>query len=279
MPSEPFAVTFGLGSAASWGVADFAGGVASKRANVFLVVLVAQGAGLGFAIALAAGVGEPLPSLPALGFGVAAGIAGGIGVVALYRALAIGRMGVAAPVTGVLAAGIPVAFGAFIQGLPPALNVAGFALAIAGVCLLSRPDGPGGSEGLGLAIIAGTGFGAFLILFAQIPSGAFFWPLVGARAVTIGLVAGVVLFLVRGHLAFPGRTLAIALIAGVLDMLANALFLLAAREGRLDVAAVLSSLYPAFTTLMAFVVLKERLTRLQTAGMAAALAAIPLIAA
>jgi drug/metabolite transporter (DMT)-like permease len=272
------AVGLGLASAASWGAADFSGGLATRRASVFRVTVVSQGIGVVFLVALALGLREPAPSAAALGWGAAAGVVGSVGIAALYRALAIGQMGIAAPVTGVLSAGGPVLYTALFNGLPTPAQLVGFGLAVMGVWLLSRPSHVSGSPaGLGLALLSGIGFGGFLILIAQASHPAVLWPLAASKATsftTMLLVA-----IAARHVGHPATgLLPLALLAGVLDVGGNAFFLLAAHLGRLDVAAVLSSLYPAATVFLASAVLGERVIRTQATGIALALVAIPLIA-
>jgi len=182
-------------------------------------------------------------------------------------------------VAAVLGTSIPVLFAAISEGLPGAGQLAGFALAIAGVWIIARPEVSGGRpDGLGLAVLAGLGFGAFFILIDQVSEGAVFWPLVAARGMSFVVLA---LIVMANSVAWrPDRSaLPLVIVAGVLDVGGNTFFLLAAQAGRLDVASVMSSLYPMVTVLLARLVLQEHVTRLQTAGIAAAIAAIPLIAA
>jgi drug/metabolite transporter (DMT)-like permease len=179
----------------------------------------------------------------------------------------------------VLGATIPVIFSAFVDGVPGSLRVIGFGLAILSVALISRArTGSDGTDGLGLAVIAGIGFGLFFILIDQVSEDAVFWPLVAARGAS--LVAMLTVTLASGQAWLPSRSdLRIVLLAGTLDVGGNTFFLLAAQSGRLDVATVLSSLYPAVTVILARSILKEHITRVQGIGIAAALVAIPLIAA
>ncbi len=277
---EVLAVIYGLASALTWGAGDFSGGLATRRANPYIVVAVSQGVGLLLLLALALLVGEPLPPQIDLMWGALAGVAGGVAVLLLYRALAVGQMGIAAPITAVLAAVGPVIFSAFTEGAPSELQLAGFVIAVMGVWLLSRPSGPlGKPEGIGLAVLSGLAIGAFLILLQQAGTTALFWPLVAARTASLVMMTALVL-LNRTAAEFPRRrTLPVVLLTGVMDAAGNAFFVLAAQVGRLDVATVISSLYPASTILLAAIVLKERVMRLHVVGIVAALAAIALIAA
>ena len=273
------AAAFGLASAASWGGGDFSGGLAARRANAFVVAGMSRAVGLSVQVGLALAVLEPAPPIRAVAWGIAAGVAGSIGLAALYRSLAIGRMGINSPLTAVLAAALPVLVAALSQGLPSGVRVAGFGLALAGVWCLSRPEGASGApRGLGLALLAGLGFGGFYVLIAQVRGASVFWPLTASTGTSFIVLLALALAGRRAWFAAPGA-LPISLLAGALDAGGNIFFVLAARGGRLDVAAVLASLYPAVTVLMARLILKEHLNRLQAVGIGATLAAIPLIVA
>src|SRR6266851_2288052 len=175
-------VLFGLSASLSWGTGDFSGGLASRRAHVFSVVLAAYAVGTVLLLILALAWAEPLPSWRDALWGATAGLAGTLGLTAFYRSLAIGRMGINAPITAVLAASLPIIFTAFTQGLPRPLQLAGFVLALLSVALVSRPERASARpEGLGLALLGGLGFGSFFILIGQVSAHAIFWPLMAAR--------------------------------------------------------------------------------------------------
>jgi drug/metabolite transporter (DMT)-like permease len=268
----------GILSAASWGGGDFCGGVATRRAPALGVVVVGFGSGLAAVVLLALIAREPRPAHASLGWAVAAGVSGAVGLAALYRGLAVGRMSVVAPVSAVLSAAVPVVWGAATEGTPPAAKLAGFALALAGIWLVARTaGGDPRPAGLGLALVAGLGFAGFLVLMHAAGRGGTFWTLAAARGTSFAAV--LLLAVARGRAWAPsGRGLALAVLAGALDAGGNAFFVLAGKAGRLDVAAVLASMYPASTIALAAVVLRERITRGQAAGVAALLAAIALIA-
>lgn len=268
---------FGLAASLSWGSGDFSGGLATRRANVFTIVVAAHAIGLALLIALALTWSEAFPSALDMAWGGAAGLAGAVGLVSFYQALAVGRMGINAPVTAVLAAALPVLFSVFFQGLPGLLQLVGFALALIAVWLISRPErARGRPEGVGLALLAGLGFGSFFILISQASSTAIFWPLAAARLSSFLFMLS--LLLIRRQKLLPKLSaFPLVLLAGTLDVAGNAFFVLATHSGRLDVAAILSSLYPAATVLLAGIILKERVTRLQAIGIFVALIAIPLI--
>lgn len=270
---------FGIGSALTWGTADFAGGLATKRSRVHGVLFASQGVGLVLLPLVALALGEALPETRGWLLGSAAGLAGALGIGCLYAALATGRMGIAAPITALLAAAIPVLYGSLREGPPGALTLIGFGLALIGVTLLTRPDPEHGAvnrRSLTLALLSGLGFGALLILLGEAGRHGTYWPLAAARVSSISAV--ILAALLMRSPVLPARgVVGIALLAGLTDVSGNVFFILASQLGRLDVAAVLSSLYPAATVLLARFVLHERLGATQWLGVAFALAAIPLI--
>jgi drug/metabolite transporter (DMT)-like permease len=219
---------------------------------------------------------EAGPTPGQLGWAGLAGASGAFGLLALYSALASGRMGIAAPVSGVVGAIVPVLVGVAVDGWPGAVRLAGFALALAGVWLLTAAGGGVGRAGpreLTLPLLAGVSFGLFLVFIHRASGPGILWPLTAARATSMGVLTTV--GGVAGTLGLPRRSaLGLTCLAGVLDTGGNAFFVLAAQAGRLDVAGVLSSLYPASTVVLACLLLEERLTGRQAAGAAATLAAI-----
>jgi drug/metabolite transporter (DMT)-like permease len=266
-----------LSAALAWGAGDFSGGMATRRTAVFGVIAIAHAVGLVFMLALAVLFGEPLPNTAALTWAALAGIVGGAGLACLYQALAVGKMGLNAPLSSVIAALVPLAFSFFSEGLPHALRMAGFALALISIWLIAMPsDTDGSPEGLGLAIAAGIGLGGFLLLIKFAGSTAVFWPLAMARAGSFGLMFAIILMSRREWRPAP-ESLHWVLLAGLLDSGANALYVAALHKGSLAVAAVLSSLYPASTVILARLLLKERWSRLQGFGMTAALIAVAMI--
>ncbi|HEY7781555.1 MAG TPA: DMT family transporter [Ktedonobacterales bacterium] len=278
MNSLAFTVLFGLAASLCWGSGDFNGGLASRRANPTSVVVASYAVGFVLLVVLALIWREPLPRPMDVLWGALAGVAGVFGLMAFYSALASGQMGIAAPVSAVLTAILPVLFSVITVGLPSLIQVAGFALALVAIGLISRPGGASGPpKGIGLAVLAGCGFGCFFILISRVSPGATFWPLAVARLSSV--VLAVIVMRARGRLGLPGRNVApLVLLAGTLDALGNAFFVLAAHSGRLDVAAILSSLYPAATVVLAMIVLRERATRIQAVGIALVILAVPLIA-
>jgi len=272
------AVGYGLASALSWGAGDFSGGFASRRSPVLGVLAFGQAIGVSLIVAFAVLGREPMPAPAALAWSVGAGAAGAVGLAALYRGLAVGRMGVVAPVSAILSAALPVLWGVFAEGLPGPVRLAGFGLALAGIWLVAGAGQPGeGRAGLGLALVAGCGFGGFLVLMDRGAQGGTFWPLAAARGTSLVLALAAAIASRRPWApALPA--LPVVFLSGALDAGGNAFFVLASQTGRLDVAAILSSMYPASTVLLAALLLRERVSRPQGVGIAAVLSAIVLIA-
>jgi drug/metabolite transporter (DMT)-like permease len=268
-----------LATAAVWGGGDFAGGIATKRANVFRVVAGAHACGLLLMLLLVWITGEAFPPRSTLLWGAVAGITGAVGVAALYRALAIGRMGIVAPVAAVITGVLPVLAGIYTEGMPDRIQLVGFVVALVSIWLIARPDGEIDTHrGLGLAVLAGVMFGLFFIACKQAGHHAVFWPLVAARTTSTLLMLLIVVFSAGDRR--PLRPALVPIVfAGILDTSANALFIAATQRGRLDVTSVLSSLYPASTVILARIFLKERMSVTQNAGIIGALVSVALIAA
>ncbi len=276
--SESLAVAYGLISAIAWGAGDFSGGIATKRIAVSLVVLWSQLIGAAIFIALAFVFREALPQLRPMLYGALAGVVGVFGLAALYRGLAIGRMGIVAPLSALTAAVIPVVTGVFLEGPPAAIKLAGFALAVVAIWTLSysRGDGRLQVQEWTHALAAGLGFGLFFVFIDRASAQAILWPLVAARAASITCM--LLLVLVRGEFAPPSANHFVLLaLVGIFDAAGNAFFALASRIGRLDISAVLASLYPAATVLLAWFILRERLMPRQWAGVALAAVALVMI--
>ena len=252
---ESLAVVCGLCSALVWGAGDFAGGLASRRGNALTVILFSQLIGGTLLVCLAAAFAQSMPPVRHLLFGGLAGIFGVLGLIGLYKGLAQGRMGLVAPLSAVVTALVPMTFSFLVEGFPGWLRTIGFGIAIAAVWFLSSPGDKSKIEPgeLRLSILAGLGFGLFFIFMDQASSQSVLWPLVAARAAAIAVMF--TLLATTRQLAPPprGQFVFIAL-AGILDTAGNAAFGMAAHLGRLDIAAILASLYPASTVLLAWLV-------------------------
>lgn len=278
-------VLFALASALAYGLSDFVGGLVSRRTSAWPVAFVG---GLGMVSgALLLAVLLPGEATRAdLAWGALAGLGSGTGGAFLYRGFARGRMGVVAPVSAVGAVLLPVAAGVAGGERPAALVWVGIVAALPGIWLVSRepaqplaeggPD-PGPAEGLADGVLAGLGFGVLFTAMGQVPEGAGYWPL--AVAQSVGLVAiAVTATLLRERWVPRARSEAWGLVAGVLATLAVWCFLLATQAGLLAVASVLTSLYPAFTVLLAVAVLRERVHRAQAVGLVLCGLAVGLVA-
>ena len=271
-------ILLGLASAVSWGAGDFSGGLASKRTSAYSVVALSQFVSLVLLITIAFLLPEEEISSQDIILGALAGVCGAAGLVILYSGLARGPMGVVAPVTAVVAAIVPVVFSIFIEGLPLPRQIVGFGIALISVWLISRTDlnRRFHLSDLLLPVFAGIGFGIFFILIDRVSESAIWWPLVSARTASICLVLGIAI--IQRKLEVPVvNQLPIIALAGIFDTGGNAFFALATRLGRLDIAAILSSLYPAATVLLAWIILKERLTIYQWIGVVMVLLAVILI--
>jgi drug/metabolite transporter (DMT)-like permease len=273
-----------LGSAVLYGAADFLGGLAARRTSTVAVVAVSQLCGLIVLAVLLPLLPDAAPATRDLVLGAVAGIAAGAGLALLYRALAVGRMAVVAPTTAVCAVVIPVMAAMVLGERPGPSTLAGIALAIVSIVLVSQqraraaPGDPPAATGIGLALLSGVGIGLFFLTLSRTGSAAGLWPLLAARFVS-GASFGALAIAGRQTLRMAAPVAAIVVAGGVLDALANALYLVASRNGPLSVVVTLASLYPASTVMLALAVLGERLNALQVAGIACALIAVRLIVA
>lgn len=260
-----------------WGSSDFLGGLASRRAAAFGVVLVVQAGGAVLALGLAFASGEGIGAPDSWAMPAIAGIGAGIGLLSLYHGLAVGRMGIVAPVAGLLAAALPVVVGMVRDGIPGPLLVVGIALALLAVLVVSRVAGDVGQRsGLEFGVLAGLGFAAFNVAVGFLPDDAAFAPLVPLK---LGGVALIMIVVIAGRRPWrvPPTVLPLALGAAVLDLSGTAFYVLATQAGRLDVAVTLSSLYPVTTVILAALILRERVSRQHGVGIVTAAAAIVLI--
>jgi drug/metabolite transporter (DMT)-like permease len=285
---EPGLSFIGLGLAASafWGASDFLGGLATRRAHVVLVVAIAHSLSLGLLLLLALALHSPLPPERFALLGLSAGTFGGVALILYYQALSLGEMGLTTAVTGVLTAMVPIGFSFVTQGSPKTSQIAGFVLAAAAIALIAyAPAGKPRPLALGLAALAGLCFGAFLVVLKVSNARSLLWQLIFSRCASAGLAVGVVIWTrFRPDEKAPWRKQAeksrfvwIAGAAGALEASGTLLYMQSANLGRLDVAAVLASLYPVVTILLAAWILKERTTPSQALGMALALGAVVLV--
>ena len=294
--SSAASVGLGLAAATAWGGSDFAGGIGARRSPALL--LVASGHFVTLILLLAACLFGHL-SVPHGGEfleGAIGGLEGSLALVVFYRALAMGAMGLTAALTGLLTALVPVLFGLWSEGLPAPMATGGLLLGCLAIWLIAHAPGHGTPPvALLLGAVSGAGFGFQLILFKLAANGGVLWALTSARIGGVLGMAAVLLFAwprrnlpgpespgpAESSLALPRRVVSgfwrMGILAGILDTLGNAAYTMAAHTGRLDLAAMVSSLYPGFTIVLAAMILRERPSRKQTLGMAIALASVVML--
>lgn len=281
MPSSSTTAGLSLLSAATWGGSDFAGGWGARRASALLVTATGQVVSLAALLCICFALRIPLPRASYLVYAAIGGFEGAFALAIFYRALAMGAMGLTAAITGLLTALIPVVFDLVHSGWPGALTSTGLLVGLAAIWFISQSHAAAETKtpvrALLLGSCAGVGFGAQLILFKMAAAGGLLWGL------TSGRVAGAVAILLAVAFARPqghwGGFWLAGIISGCLDTIGNLFYMQASQLGRLDVAAVICSMYPAGTILLAGFILHERPTAKQLAGMGLALAAVALLSA
>lgn len=292
----PANAIFGLLAAIFWGGGDFSGGMAAKHVGgtvrgALRVILVSHSASFCILLSIALLRGDSFPHGAPLLWGIAAGVTGGLSLAGFYIALARGAMGAPAAISGLLAAAIPAVVSIVAEGSPGTTRLAGFA--IAGIAIWMVAAAPSGvlespavktaASTFVLSVVAGAGFGVYFIALKMAGTAGVVWPMATARigSITTCSILAMILAATSGKSAAPVKlsrvTILWALSTTLLDTCGNMLFISATRAGRLDVAAVLASLYPATTILLAGLVLKERFSRRQALGMAIAAVAVVMI--
>lgn len=276
---ELLAVTFGLASASFWGISDFTGGFVTKTNSVFGVLLVANLTGTVLLTVCSLWAASPAPDLYSLIFGGFAGIAGLVGLASFYKGLAIEPMGAVASLTAVISAALPVFFGMFIEGLPSSPQLAGFAAAFVAIWHLSVSEKSAKIQWhqLRFPVAAGLGFGLAFIFFDQAVKHSVLGPLIASKIAGIIALMAILKIFKIGVLP-PRHKYPVVCFTGFFDAAGTAFYASAAHVGRLDISAVLSSMHPAITAFLAWVILKEQLSRRQWVGVVAALIALALIA-
>ncbi len=275
-------IVYGILSALTWGAGDFAGGLATRKLGAYRAVFYADFLGLLALILVVIFRPEEVPSISSLLIAGLAGMLGSVGLMVLYYSMAKGQMSIAAPVSALFAAALPVFVSALTQGLPTLVQFIGFGLALAAVWLISQGDSLHRIHlehlsDLRLPLLAGLGFGSYFILmhYATEGASATFWPMIASR--TAGtLMLFVFVLAQRQGFGVPRDAWGVVIANGMLDVAGNFFYLLALRTGRLDISAILSSLYPGATVILAWILLKERLSRPQWTGILIALVAIAL---
>jgi len=279
LAGELASIGLSLGAALSWGGGDYIGGTTARKTDAMGMVVFVLFTGSVMSAVFGLASREPMPAARDVAWAMGAGLFGGLALAAFYHSLAIGKIGINAPIAGVLTAAIPAATGMAMEGAPRPAQIAGFVLAALSIALVSQSsDTQDKNKGAGLALLAGVGFGLFLVFLKLGTATHVYWPLAASRFTSASFVLLVCLALQRPQW-FPRRgTLPAIVSTGILDTGGSVLFAYAAQQGRMDVAAVVASLYPAVPVVLARVLLKEYLTRVQLVGVAAALLAIVLIA-
>ena len=268
-------------SALMYGAGDFYGGLSVRKSPLIAVLAISQITGLMLAVAAAFILGQPFPPLQDLLWGVVGGVAGAAGLGALYTAIATTPVAIASPVAAVVGAVIPVLLGVASGERPAVLAWVGIGLALPAIVLLTAGRTAAGGRGLArkaalLGGAAGLGFGFFFFAVAHTSHASGLWPLISARVATISLV-GLYALAARKTLKPARGGLLTIVVSGILDMGANIAFLLASRVGMLTIAAVVTSLYPGPTVVLALIVYRESLTVPRAAGIVLALAGVALI--
>ena len=269
-----------------WGASDFAGGYGSRRANAFVLTAFSHLCALGLMAAIALAQHDALPSGASILWALIAGAVGGFSLAIFYRALAMGQMGITAPISALLGAAIPTMVDIALEGRPSFWAIGGFILAVVAIWLITRSEPTEGTEtidqagrprGIAIAAAAGVGFAGFYLCIHQ-ASGS---PAAIAAVARVGSLAAtaVAVLVTRAPITLDGPRALLGMIAGFFDISASALFIFASQHGRLDEAVVITSLYPAVTVLLARLVLKEHFSHWRFIGLLAALAAVPMIAA
>lgn len=271
-------ILFGLSAALAWGAADFTGGLASRRTGEHRAVLYGELFGLVLIIAAAFFIQQPVPGWRVMVLAFVAGAVGTTGLLALYRAVIQSKMSISMPVSALLAAALPVLVGTFTEGFPGTMTFLGFGLALAAIWLISHEDGNDSHilahlADLRLPLLAGIGFGSFFILMDIAAREATIWPMLASRSGGAVIVAVYMLFR-RDSWRLARDVWPVLVLNAFLDVGGTAFYVLASQVGRLDIAAVISSLFPGSTVILAALLLKERVSRSQAVGIFLALAAI-----
>ena len=276
---EILAVAYGLAAASSWGTSDFSGGFVTKTSSVFGVLLVVNIIGTVLLTICALWIGGPVPDITSLILGALAGIAGLIGLAAFYKGLASEHMGMVASLAAVISAALPVFFGMLMEGFPSNRQIAGFAAAFAAIWQLSVSEKFHTIRWrqLSLPATAGIAFGFSFILIDQAVGQSVLWPLVATKMIATVVPITLLLIFHIGTMP-PKPKYPIVCLTGFFDAAGTAFYASAAQVGRLDISAVLASMHPAITAFLAWVILKERLSRRQWIGVITALIALALIA-
>ena len=273
-------IIFALFSAMSWGTGDFFGGLATRRSSQFRVLVLTSIIGSGLMLMAGLILREPWSGWIDVFWAASAGLGGAIGILALYFGLSLGNAAVVSPVAAVLSTVLPLLVSLGTEGLPPPVRLAGLVIAVLGIWQVTRSAEPADGKrqgGLGLAFLAGVGFAAFFVLIAQVQEGRVFMPLVISKLTAFGI--GLLFLARRREAIFPFHYDPAMILSAIFDSSGNVFFLLAEQNTRLDIAAVLASMYAAVTVLLSQQFLKEKVSFGQWLGVGLCLLAIGLIVA
>ncbi len=273
-------IVLAFACAVVYGVADYCGGAATRRAPTLVVTIVGQTTSLVLAFAVVAAMRTGFPGAHDLVWGAIAGVASAVALSSFYHALSHGSMTVVSPITAVTSAVLPVVYGLASGERPGGLAYIGMVLAVAAVALVSGAVGTRHTATpratIGFAFIAGLGFALIFIALGKTHGSSGVWPLIASRVVSVTMI-GAFLLATRRQVTGHGSVWRIAALAGALDMSANFLYLLAIHRGLLSIVVVVAALYPVSTVVLAFGLDRERVSRSQAVGMALALGALVLV--
>lgn len=270
---------FGTAAAGSWASGDFSGGIASKQYNPYSVVIISQIFGMFFLLFLIFFSAEDIMNLEQILIGLGGGIFLSIGLVSLYGGLAQERMGIVAPISAIISVLFPATVGILLEGIPSLTQIMGGILALSSVWFVTKSNKKETFmiQDLKLPIMAGLGFGIFKIFIASISSNSIYGPLLFTRIASFCVL---LLFVgIKGQIDKPKiEHLPFLALAGILDALGGILFIFAVQFGRLDLAAIFASIHPAFTVLLARIIIKEKVSRQQWFGILGIILSLSLIA-
>jgi len=273
-------ILYGIASALSWGAADFAGGLAARRLSTYRAVFYGNMLGLLVLFVTVVFYPETIPEARSMILAGLAGMFGSISLLVLFYSMTCGQMSIAAPVSGLFAATLPVVVGVFTQGFPAPIQFIGFGLALLAVWLISQGDTKhrfniDRISNLRLPLLAGLGFGSYFIFMHYAIRGieSTIWPMIATYS-TGTLMAFAFILARRETFAVQRNAWGVVLVHVVFNVGGNLFYILALKSGRLDISAALSSLYPGVTVILAWLILKERISLTQCIGIFAALIAI-----
>lgn len=275
------AALFGLAAALSWGTGDFAGGLASRKVGPYRAVFITEFLGFSLVLLILPFTTEPFPAFHTILWSMGAGIFSTIGLLALFQAMQHGRISIAAPVSAVLAAVVPVVVGGILDGLPKASVLFAFGLAFFAVILISNEHESGerlpvSKKLIAFSLLSGASFGTYFVMMNQAGQASVIAPMLIGRFAAM-LVTGSYLLFGRKSFRIASGNWHLLFLSALFGIGGNAFYILAGQTGRLDVTAVLSSLYPGMTVLLAWLILKEKLQITQWIGILLALISIILI--